>query len=100
VNALRLVLCGRNLPGDETLTDGSRRSAGRRCLSQEALAYSVGVAKPTSGAPEREGRGRLSALQIVLAVLRPGAYLSPTNDATAFLTHVGNASAGQHLLSP
>ena len=77
LRALGLRLSGRNLPAGETL--GLRLSTlrRRRGLSQETLARSVGVTKPTLGALERDGKGRLSTLQRVLVVLGAGPYLRP-----------------------
>src|SRR4051794_38053719 len=100
LNALGLVLSGRNLPGGETTGKRLATLRRRRGLSQEALARSVGVTKPTIGALEREGRGRLSTLQAVLAVLGAGAYLSSNGEAAAFFTHAGNASVGQRWETP
>lgn len=90
--ALGLALAGRNLPGGATLGRRLATLRRRRRLSQEALARSIGVTKPTIGALERTGRGRLATLQAVLTVLGAGAYLAPRGGAAAFFTHAGNAS--------
>lgn len=101
LNALGLVLSGRNLPGGETTGKRLATLRRRRGLTQEALARSVGVTKPTIGVLEREDRGRLSTLQAVLTVLGAGAYLSSTGDGSAaFFTHAGNASVGQRWETP
>ena len=101
IRALGLRLSGRNLPAGETL--GLRLSTlrRRRGLSQEALARSVGVSKPTLGALERDGKGRLSTLQRVLVVLGAGPYLTPREgSAAAFYTHAGNSSTHQAWETP
>jgi phage N-6-adenine-methyltransferase len=90
--ALRLTLAGRNLPGGETLGERLTTLRRRRGLSQEALARLVGVTKPTVGALESQGRGRLSTLRGVLTVLGAGAYLAPRGQDRAFFTHAGNSS--------
>lgn len=100
LNALGLVIRGRNLPGGETIGERLVTLRRRRGLSQEAVARSVGVTKPTIGALEREGRGRLSTLQGMLDVLGAGAYLSPCGEAVAFFTHAGNASVDQRWETP
>ena len=100
LTALGLVLRGRNLPGGETIGERLITLRRRRGLSQEAVARGVGVTKPTIGALERNGRGRLSTLQGVLDVLGAGAYLSPSDEAVAFFTHAGNASVGQRWVTP
>lgn len=100
INALGLVLRGRNLPGGETIGERLVTLRRRRGLSQEALARAVGVTKPTVGALEREGKGRLSTLQGVLDVLGAGAYLSSPSEAVAFFTHAGNASVDQRWETP
>ncbi|WP_158633685.1 DNA N-6-adenine-methyltransferase [Tautonia sociabilis] len=100
LKALGLVLSGRNFPGGETTRKRLATLRRRRGLSQEALARSVGVTKPTIGILEREGRGRLSMLQAVLTVLGAGAYLSPSDGTAAFFTHAGNAPVGQRWETP
>src|SRR4051794_22596614 len=69
LDALGLSLSGRNLPGGTTLGERLATLRRRRRLSQEDLARSVGVTRPTLGALERNGTGRLSTLQRVLTVL-------------------------------
>ena len=70
---------------------GSRRRPSR----------SVGVSKPTLGALERDGKGRLSTLQRVLVVLGAGPYLTPREgSAAAFYTHAGNSSTHQAWETP
>src|SRR5512135_2869955 len=87
LRALGLRLSGRNLPGGATLGQRLMTLRRRRGLSQEALARSVGVTKPTLGALERKGKGRLSTLQRVLVVLGAGPYLAPREgSAAAFYT--------------
>src|SRR5512135_3611390 len=87
LRALGLRLSGRNLPGGATLGLRLTTLRRRRGLSQEALAHSVGVSRPTLGALEREGKGRLSTLQRVLVVLGAGPYLAPREgSAAAFYT--------------
>jgi phage N-6-adenine-methyltransferase len=98
--ALGLGLIGRNLPGGETLGERITTLRRRRGLSQQALARVVGVTKPTIGALEREGRGRLSTLQGVLATLGAGAYLAPRDGTAAFFTHAGNSSVHQSWETP
>src|SRR5512135_2272157 len=66
LRALGLRLSGRNLPGGATLGQRLMTLRRRRGLSQEALARSVGVTKPTLGALERKGKGRLSTLERIL----------------------------------
>ena len=61
--ALGLTLAGRNLPGGKTLGERLTTLRRRRGLSQHDLARLVGVTRPTVGALEREGRGRLATLQ-------------------------------------
>jgi phage N-6-adenine-methyltransferase len=100
LEALGLVLVGRNLPGGDGLGDRLLTLRRRRRLSQEALARLAGVTKPTIGALEREERGRLSTLQAVLTVLGAGAYLAPKNEATAFFTHAGNSSVDLSWQTP
>lgn len=100
LNALGLVLCGRNLPGGRTTGERLVTLRRRRGLSQEALARSVGVAKRTIGVLERQGRGRLATLQSALCVLGAGAYLASDHDAAAFFTHAGNASVGERWETP
>ncbi len=90
--ALGLTLAGRNLPGGETLGERLTTLRRRRGLSQHDLARLVGVTRPTVGALEREGRGRLSTLRGVLTVLGAGAYLAPRGHDRAFFTHAGNSS--------
>ena len=98
--ALGLTLLGRNLPGGATLGERLATLRRRRGLSQEELARSVGVTKPTLGALEREGKGRLSTLQAVLTVLGAGAYLACGEASTAFYTHAGNSSTHQAWETP
>ena len=101
LRALGLRLSGRNLPGGETLGLRLTTLRRRRGLSQEALAHSVGVSKPTLGALERDGKGRLSTLQRVLVVLGAGPYLAPREgSAAAFYTHAGNSSTHQAWETP
>lgn len=100
LDALGLVLAGRNLPGGETTGKRIAALRRRRGLSQAALAEGAGVSKPTIGALEREGRGRLSTLQAVIAILGAGAYLMPRDGTTAFYTHAGNSSVGQCWETP
>ena len=100
LDAMGLVLCGRNLPGGKTTGVRLTTLRRRRGLSQEALARSVGVTKPTIGVLEREGRGRLSTLQTVLAVLGAGAYLASDQEAASFFTHAGNSSVDQGWETP
>ena len=82
LDALELSLSGRNLPGGTTLGERLTTLRRRRGLSREELARSVGVTRPTLGALEREGKGRLSTLQRVLTVLGAGAYLAPHGQRT------------------
>ncbi len=100
LDALELSLSGRNLPGGTTLGERLTTLRRRRGLSQEELARSVGVTRPTLGALEREGKGRLSTLQRVLTVLGAGAYLAPRDGDTAFDTHAGNSSVDQGWETP
>ena len=101
LRALGLRLSGRNLPGGETLGLRLTTLRRRRGLSQETLARSVGVTKPTLGALERDGKGRLSTLQRVLVVLGAGPYLAPREgSAAAFYTHAGNTSTHQAWETP
>ena len=101
LRALGLRLSGRNLPGGETLGLRLTTLRRRRGLSQEALVRSVGVTKPTLGALERDGKGRLSTLQCVLVVLGAGPYLVPREgSAAAFYTHAGNTSTHQAWETP
>ena len=102
LRALGLRLSGRNLPGGETLGQRLSTLRRRRGLSQETLARSVGVTKPTLGALERHGKGRLSTLQRVLVVLGAGPYLTPREGsaAPAFYTHAGNSSTHQAWETP
>ena len=76
LESLGVKLAGRNLPGGGSLGERLATLRRRRRLSQEALARSAGVSRPTIGALEREGKGRLSTLQGVLTVLGAGAYLT------------------------
>src|SRR4051812_23189558 len=98
--ALGLSLAGRNLPGGTTRGERLRTLRRRRRLSQEALADLVGVTRPTIGALERGGAGRLSTLQAVLTVLGAGAYLAPKEGTAAFFTHAGNSSVDQGWETP
>ena len=99
LSALGLHLSGRNLPPGATL--GERLTTlRRRGLSQEALAQDIGVSRPTLGALEREGKGRLSNLQRVLTVLGAGAYLAHREDSPSFYTHAGNTSTHQAWETP
>ena len=101
LRALGLRLSGRNLPGGATLGLRLTTLRRRRGLSQEALARSVGVTKPTLGALEREGKGRLSTLERLLVVLGAGPYLAPREgSAAAFYTHAGNTSTHQAWETP
>ena len=101
LRALGLRLSGRNLPGGATLGLRLTTLRRRRGLSQEALARSVGVSKPTLGALERDSKGRLSTLQRVLVVLGAGPYLAPREgSAAAFYTHAGNTSTHQAWETP
>ena len=101
LRALGLRLSGRNLPGGATLGLRLTTLRRRRGLSQQALARSVGVSKPTLGALERDGKGRLSTLQRVLVVLGAGPYLTPREgSAAAFYTHAGNSSTHQAWETP
>ena len=101
LKALGLRLSGRNLPGGATLGLRLTTLRRRRGLSQETLARSVGVSRPTLGALERDGKGRLSTLEHVLVVLGAGPYLAPREgSAAAFYTHAGNTSTHQAWETP
>ena len=100
LDALALSLAGRNLPGGMTLGERLTTLRRRRGLTQAALARALGVSKPTLGALERAGQGRLSTLQGVLTVLGAGAYLASRGQAAAFYTHAGNASTHQAWETP
>ena len=103
VRALGLRLSGRNLPGGETLGLRLTTLRRRRGLSQEALAHSVGVSKPTLGALERESKGRLSTLQRVLLVLGAGPCSRPARvPPQPFILTLGilrHTRRGRHRLS-
>lgn len=98
--ALGLGLAGRNLPGGKTPCERITTLRRRRGLSQQALARCVGVTRPTIGALEREGKGRLSTLQGVLTVLGAGAYLARRDGTAAFFTHAGNSSVDKSWETP
>ena len=98
--ALKITLEGRNLPRAETLGERLCVLRRRRKLSQVALAVTVGVTKPTIGALERDGLGRISTLQGVLTVLGAGPYLTPLHATKAFYTHAGNSSTDQSWETP
>ena len=100
LDALGLIHSGRNLPGGETLGRRIATLRRRRKLSQESLAELADVTKPTIGALEREGKGRLSTLQKVLDVLGAGAYLARKDEAVSFYTHAGNASVDHCWQTP
>jgi phage N-6-adenine-methyltransferase len=100
LESLGLHIAGRNLPGGTTLGEQLATLRRRRRLSQESLARSVAVTRPTIGALERDGKGRLSTLQSVLTVLGAGAYLAPKDGAAAFFTHAGNSSIDQSWQTP
>jgi DNA-binding XRE family transcriptional regulator len=100
VGALGLVLSGRNLPGGTTTGGRVAMLRHRRGLSQEELARSVGVTKPTIGAVEGEGRGRFLTFQAVLRVHGAGAYLAPRDGTAAFFTYAGNASVDHRWETP
>jgi phage N-6-adenine-methyltransferase len=100
LDALKLTLVGRNLPGGKTLGMQLATLRRRRGISQAALARMAGVTKPTIGALEREGKGRLSTLEHVLTVLGAGAYLAPRDQKKAFFTTAGNSSVGQRWETP
>ncbi len=100
LDAIGLSLSGRNLPGGTTLGKRLTTLRRRRGLSQQALARCVGVTRPTLGALERDGKGRLSTLQGVLTVLGAGAYLAPESSTASFFTHAGNSSVDQGWETP
>ena len=100
LDALEISVEGRNLPSGETLGKRLCVLRRRRKLSQAALAELVGVSKPTIGSLERNGVGRISTLQGVLAVLGAGAYLASRNAEKAFYTHAGNSSTDQSWETP
>jgi phage N-6-adenine-methyltransferase len=100
VDALGLNIVGRNLPGGEILGQRIATLRRRRRLSQSALAEMVGVTKPTIGALERIGTGRLATLQAVLDSLGAGAYLAAKGTAPDFYTHAGNSSVDHCWQTP
>jgi transcriptional regulator with XRE-family HTH domain len=100
LDALNLTLVGRNLSAGTTLGKRLATLRRRRGISQEELARLVSVTRPTLGALEREGKGRLSTLQRVLAVLGAGAYLAACDGEAAFYTHAGNSSVDHGWETP
>jgi phage N-6-adenine-methyltransferase len=98
-DALGLALFCRNGAG-ETLPQIILTLRRRRGLSQATLAAMCDVTKPTIGALERQGKGRLSTLERVLAVLGAGAYLAERDHKKSFFTTAGNSSVGQAWLTP
>lgn len=100
LETLGLILAGRNLPAGETLGQRIATLRRRRRLSQAVLADLVGVTKPTIGALERTGMGRLSTLQAIMDILGAGAYLATKESVPAFYTHAGNSSVDQCWQTP
>jgi DNA-binding XRE family transcriptional regulator len=100
LDTLKLTLVGRNLPAGTTLGKRLAMLRRRRRISQEELARSVSVTRPTLGALEREDKGRLSTLQQVLTVLGAGAYLAARDSEAAFYTHAGNSSVDHGWETP
>jgi phage N-6-adenine-methyltransferase len=99
VKDLGLSLHYRNVAG-KTLPEILQTLRRRRGLSQAKLAEMCGVTKPTIGTLEREGKGRLSTLERVLAVLGAGAYLAERDHKKSFYTTAGNSSVGQSWETP
>jgi phage N-6-adenine-methyltransferase len=99
VETLGLSLFSRNGP-DESVPELVRTLRSRRSLSQAELAEMCGVTKPTIGALERKGRGRLATLERVLTVLGAGAYLAERDHRKSFYATAGNSSVGQSWETP
>lgn len=94
-----MKLWAKNLPPAETLGGRIAALRNRRGLSQRALAVGIGTSQPTLIRLEREGRGRVHLLGLLLSYLGAGeAVLSA--QAPGFYSHAGNSSGGHSWQTP
>ncbi len=101
LDALGLVITGRNLSPSGPIGVQIAHLRRSRGLSQRALAELVKVTQPTVISLERNPcRGRIETLDRVLRKLGAGAFLHKQGQPTAFYAGVGNSSANNSWTTP
>ncbi len=99
LEALGVKLWAKNLPPAKTLGGRIAALRKRRGLSQRALAVRIGTSQPTLIRLEREGRGRVRLLGLLLSHLGAGEAVFSAQ-APGFYRHAGNSSGGHSWQTP